>query len=550
MPVIPMFVGELPLERLPVWLTSYAGLVISDRQELIEKTTIEQLVRAFRKLTSVDPLDRSPDSASPVLEISLRFLEAANLAVRILEPSLLRIPEPVVLAATTPATNLDVAALERVASKGDVSHFFHDGQLPESVTRRIDEMRLRGNPVVTIAADTMRAALQDRNAPAVFAEHTRLGTEGINLFDATNAIATPSLFFGRTELLNQVGGALERGDAVLVTGVRKAGKSSFLHMLRQAFSVRPTAWIDLQRRSRDDRYWPDRVFAQILGAWDRWGKTTWDSAWPFSHDEKKIEKAAFIEEMELRWRHQKTLGSARNVLVVLDEVERMIPTDGNRDEADGFEQFTGAIRSLAQGSERCVTTLAADLRPEANRRNILPNQRTNPWFRFFVEVPLPPLTPPEVHQMVQRIAARMGVTEVEARFTAQLHAFTGGHAYMARLVAAAAWADRQSRDRLVLTDLYAGQQQLSKQATLQGFYEENLWIPLTDSERRALIDILSKSWWRNLFPREPADSEATASLRSMGLVDDHGITIEGFRAWLQSQSRRDLELAARRAAPS
>jgi hypothetical protein len=539
-PIIPVLIGDVAPSSLPPELRRYEGLRLNDQK------SFERLVKGLRPSTSTTVATVASDkTVPPVLDLGIRFLEAAGREVQPVEPFLLKVPEPVLLAATTPPTSFDVAVLEGAITEREVSYFLHDGPLPEPVSQQLDGLRIRGNPVVTITADTMRAALQDGNAPAVFAEHTRLGTAGVNLFEATNAIANPSLFFGRTELLNQVGGALGRGDAVLVTGVRKAGKSSFLHMLRQAMSARPVTWIDLQRLSRADRLWPDRAFARILDAWDRWGRDTWPDAWPFTHSAKKTGKAMFVDGMEARREHQKTLASDAAVLVVLDELERMIPSEGSVEEAESFEQFAGALRSLAQASDRCVTVLAADLRPEANRRNLLPNQHTNPWFSFFVEVPLPPLTGAEVQDMVTRLAARMGVTSVDERFAVELHAFTGGHAYLTRLLAGAAWSGRQRRDRIASADLHAGLRQLEKEATLRRFYEENLWAPLLNAERQALIEMLPKPWWRTLFSRGRRDSNASASLRAQGLVSDSGITIAGFAAWLQGLSSAELHLATR-----
>jgi hypothetical protein len=536
-PIIPVLIGDAHPDSLPETLSRFRSLRLGD--------DLAPLLDAVRKvaLRAIGGRDRD---ASPILNLSLQFLEAAGRDVQPIDPAMLRIPEPVVLATTSPPTTFDVAALEGVVTEAEVAYFLHDGPLPELVSQRFDGMRVRGNPVVTMTADTMRAALQDGNAPAVFAEHTRLGTTGVNLFEATNAIANPNLFFGRTELLNQVGGALGRGDAVLVTGVRKAGKSSFLHMLRQQFSTRPTAWIDLQRLSRSDPLWPDRVFARILEAWDRWGRDTWSGDWPFKHKTTKTRKPAFIEGMEARSEHQKKLGRSADVLVVLDELERMIPVDGSVEEAECFEDFAGALRSLAQAADRCVAVLAADLRPEANRRNLLPNLRTNPWFNFFVEVPLPPLTATEVRDMVKSLALRMGVTSVDEAFASSLYAITGGHAYLTRLVSAAAWSSRQSPRQLALHDLESGLHQLESEAVLRRFYEENLWAPLTAAEQRALIAMLPGPPLAMEPPRDSRDVNATASLRAQGLVGDGGILLLGFKAWLGSLPESELKLATDR----
>jgi hypothetical protein len=148
--------------------------------------------------------------------------------------------------------------------------------------------------------------------------------------------------------------------------------------------------------------------------------------------------------------------------------------------------------------------------------------------------------------MVESLALRMGVTSVDEAFASSLYAITGGHAYLTRLVSAAAWSSRQSPRQLALHDLESGLHQLESEAVLRRFYEENLWAPLTAAEQRALIAMLPRPPPAMQSPRDSRDVNATASLRAQGLVGDGGIMLLGFRAWLESLPESELQFATDR----
>lgn len=485
---------------------------------------------------------RAATGGAPSLDFTTHFFESVGRKVQIEDRNVLRIPELVVLASGETLAELDLDLVEHEAEKGSLSYVIHEGPIPETVREQLGGLCIRGWPTITLAVDSMRAGLQDGNSRAIFAEHTRLGTRGINLFESSNAIANPALFFGRTELINRVGGALSRGDATMITGIRKSGKSSFLHILRQNLSKRPVAWLDLQLLDRSDPRWHERAFARILNAWDRWGIGAMGKEnWTFAKVEKLVAKPDFIEQVDVRWALQSRLYPEDRMLVVLDELERVLPDAAQPAQADSFESFTSALRSLAQAAEPVLAIIAADLRPEANRLNVLPNGHTNPWFRFFVEVPLPLLSYEEVTGMVDTIARRMGASRVERAFIERLHGYSGGHAYLTRLLAASAWAERTNPEVLAESDFERGLHKLEDHANVQQFFRENIWNPLTVAERTVLLEAgrtnALRRWWERISGRRQ-DSEAAASLRMLGLLADSGITIGGLADWLR---QTDLE---------
>jgi hypothetical protein len=121
--------------------------------------------------------------------------------------------------------------------------------------------------------------MADANCAIILADLKRAYESDDNLFDTKNAIVDERFFFGRSELLARVGSALARGEHVLITGLRKCGKTSFLNILRQHLSLRPVCFIDLQRYDRHREDWSAALFELIVQSCDKWGRSRF-ADWP------------------------------------------------------------------------------------------------------------------------------------------------------------------------------------------------------------------------------------------------------------------------------
>ena len=155
----------------------------------------------------------------------------------------------------------------------------------------------------------MTAAVADHTASTVLLEleTSYRGTD--NLFDTRNALIDERFLFGRAELLAQVGSALSRGEHMLVFGLRKAGKTSFLNILRQHLVRHPFSSVDLQKYDRHTEDWPPLLFRQIVASFDNWGRAEF-SDWP-ARDDGPLTTATELEDaLRARRRWQEDRGLA------------------------------------------------------------------------------------------------------------------------------------------------------------------------------------------------------------------------------------------------
>jgi TIR domain-containing protein/conflict system STAND superfamily ATPase len=484
--------------------------------------------RSWRNGTSAASVEEEAVSTDLQLrDLAHQFFTVAGREAVYQSPSELSVPEPALVAGDVPPSPSDVRGLARLLRPGQVGYFLYKERLPERTLLALDKLRVGGNPIVPLAANAMTAALADGTARAMLAQLDSNYRSRDNLFETRNALIDERFFFGRHDLLAQVGSALSRGEHILVFGLRKAGKTSLLNILRQHLPNHPFFISDLQKYDRHEEDWPVLLFGQLLQAYDQWGSARF-SDWPSAAQSPR--NATELEDM-LRARREWQLARASNerLVVVLDEIERVFPSPSEEAPAWKFIRAAGALRSLGQsGADRFVSIIAADLRPEANRLNRLGNAGTNPFFNFFQEVPLPLLLREAVDEMITSIGRAMGVTIVDEDFLQRVFALAGGHPFVTRLLAGAAYRRRSGdRARLSLDDLWNGLDDLNERDALGSFFRENLWGELREGERRLLMDHVAGS-----VSAGAGDEAERAFLRALGLVADGKIPIELFASWV------------------
>ena len=462
-------------------------------------------------------------------DLAEQFFNSAGRTSQSSRPNELAVPEPALIAGDVPPSPTDVRSLARLLAPGDVGYFIYKDGLPENTLLALDTLRVRGNPIVPLAANTMTAALADGTARTVLAQLDSDYRSRDNLFETRNALIDERFFFGRHDLLAQIGSALGRGEHILVFGLRKAGKTSLLNILRQHLADHPFFVADLQKYDRHEENWPPLLFNHLLQAYDQWGSAKFDD-WPKNGGRPRT--ASELEDaLIMRRRWQIDRGHDERFVVVLDEIERVFPTADETKPARKFIRAAGALRSLGQsGSDRFISIIAADLRPEANRVNRLGYAGTNPFFNFFQEVPLPLLTRDAVDEMITSIGRAMGITAVDPEFMKRVFTLAGGHPFLSRLLAGAAYRLRSGdRARLSRADLERGLGHLAERDTIGSFFRENLWGELRDRERTLLTDYVAGN-----SPASDAHAER-AFLGALGLLDDDTIPIELFAEWIANR---------------
>jgi hypothetical protein len=467
-----------------------------------------------RRLAAVR--ERKVEHAELVALTQRAFAQADRPIKREAEPELLT-PGPVWVALEAAPSAGEIIRFRRFIDQGEQAYLVHSEALQRDGEEELDALRLAKKPVIDVRAGALRAAYTDRRMPGFLAELERTQGNQDSLFDTKNAIEDERLLFGRDYLLNTIGSALRRDEQILLTGLRKVGKTSLLNILRQHLADQPVCKLDLQMFDRNEEDWPRSLYRQMVEAYDSWAADS-NPKWPF-----KAAAPATATELarELAVRAE---NSQSRLIVILDELERIIPYGPDEELATRrWIRATGALRALAQGDRRFVTLIGADLRPRANRVNGLGKGQTNPFFQFFREVPVPLLDAGATREMVTTIGRTAGVTSVTPAFHKRLHDLTGGHPSLALTVAGAAFRGRSQSGVVDRPDLDAGLDGYEVLANVNSFIG-NLWHMLNGAEQAVLAEAEAGI----PIPRNVSASallEARAGLQAQGLFDGRNLTM-------------------------
>ena len=542
--VIPVFTREAPAEvrrSLPYGLTSRQGIRLhSDRSGKLDDFAWQVASAiANRRGALSTPVRATPGEAEAVpadLEATGRLVrEAFELAGRRLRPDdsspQILWPGPVWIAEEASVRGL--TDFSRHLSPGQLGYLVHTGELPRDARVALDDIRLSGTPIVTISARSLRAAYADRRVPVYLSELERDYGNRDNLFDTKNALVDERYLFGRDRLLNSIGSALNRNENILVTGLRKVGKTSLLNILRQRLVDRPVSLIDLQRFERQHGDWPTSLFALMLTAYDNWGRAEHEP-WPFT-PRSPLSVTELEEALELRRAHLRAHGKPdKAMVVILDELERVYPLPGEEFATRQWIRASGALRVLAQGAGRHISVVCADLRANANRDNEFGTIGSNPFFSFFQETPVRPLDEEAVDTMVREVGRAMAIERVTEDFTAELYALTGGHPSLARTIVAEACRGRAARSALTRPDLRAALDRLHDEDAIGYFLRNSVWQPMTVPEREVLRALVFDERVPDYVSRTEV-KQATSSLRAQGLINP-GVRIGLLRDWIRDEA--------------
>ena len=109
-----------------------------------------------------------------------------------------------------------------------------------------------------------------------------------------------------------------------------------------------------------------------------------------------------------------TTGRESQIILCFDEIERIIPNENDnsldaREKIEEFNSFFGTLRRLNE--EKIISFLVADLHPDCNRINYwhILGVSTNPVYKFFKEIFLPPFEKNDTETMISQIGDLMGI---------------------------------------------------------------------------------------------------------------------------------------------
>lgn len=314
-----------------------------------------------------------------------------------------------------------------------------------------------------------------------------------NLYNERHPIADSLSFFGRESRASELLAMLKTRRPVALFGLRKMGKSSLLKYLQNTADF-PVAYIDLQFSSE-----PKEVFRKILEDWQaalilRLPSLGWTNQYDPSDPFTSF--AANARDLITR------LEAAQPGMLLgifLDEIEVIAPSISEvlskkyeEDSSARYLSFARTLRGLVQETDG-VALMVVGVDPLVNRFTRLAGKQ-NPFYQFFSEEYLGPLSHDDCVQMIRNIGSQMSLrySDEAAACVAEL---SGGHPFLARqlcsLIVESLKSDLRRKSDveglgsvgdITMEDLRgAAEEFVSTPQTATLLNEEGLWGEVTDA---------------------------------------------------------------------
>jgi len=255
-------------------------------------------------------------------------------------------------------------------------------------------------------------------------------------------------FFGREKLLIHLTDEIHSGQFLGIYGLRKMGKTSLLYQLRdEKLRDEAVAYVDLQSSNSlsvgncNPLYWElerdlylrlherEKEVANLLrlGKIGRFSdlpiKESQQSGLIFSEDMRSILDALAVGK----------ISSVKRLVIVLDELERILPV-GGQSGIEGYIEFFGLLRGLAQ-TERyrgLLSSIVVAANASISERGYWEGKE-NPVFALYKSVFMPPFTIEESNEMIVTLGKNMSVYWEEDTLKT-IFAETGGHPFLTRIL--------------------------------------------------------------------------------------------------------------------
>ncbi len=415
------------------------------------------------------------------------------------------IPMAVSLAIEQPDEH-DVVELVQQAGKMNKSSQQQAGILlyrepPDTLFRmRMAEVRLRDRFIlIPIPLTAIEQALREGGASSgLLAQYTDRYLPGADLFDDRNAIGDTLSFFGRGELLQRLEENLRRSQGIGLFGLRKSGKTSLLLQLGFVMRQNPLVHIDLQPYGGKLRYGAD-LFNQILIKLsqlieERSSKSVNHPKLFESNSPAVSLTTDFAQQLQNLTQNLTQLGYQLPILIFLDEIERILPTNTDpKERAEECNAFFGALRAVSQ-EQRSLSLLVADVHPDINRINQWgqENVPTNPVFNFFKEIFVVPFSADETTKMLTDIGELMGITFDQATLN-KIHVQSGGHPFISRQLASLLCkkvaAEHDGKIQFSHAERYLNKP-FTYSGILKDYFGQNIWGDLEKREFHSAMAII------------------------------------------------------------
>ena len=229
---------------------------------------------------------------------------------------------------------------------------------------------------------------------------------GRNLYNVSHPVSDRLNFFGREAYAKELLEALGDGKPLAVFGLRKMGKSSLLHYIRDIARF-PIAYADLQASCE-----LSSLFTRILKSWQdafriKCPSLDWTPPLLNNSDPAGEFSTTTYDLIDLL----ESKGYSPQLGLLVDEIELIAPVI--KDDSQGYDSranirylsFARTLRGLVQET-KTLGLMVTGVDPRIIRINRL-NGEQNPFYQFFKEDFLQPLRPDDCIQMIRNIGSQM-----------------------------------------------------------------------------------------------------------------------------------------------
>lgn len=249
-------------------------------------------------------------------------------------------------------------------------------------------------------------------------------------------------FFGRELDLQRLMRDIDDGHNVGVFGLRKVGKTSLLQQLRELRPQDISVYLDIQGVPSDSQdcaylYWAiaRKLREECEAKKDVYPSLAGISFQLGSQNAPRFQKRTprlFDRDIHAVLGRLEQEGLSTKLVLILDEVDRLLPAPGFSPGFRGYPDFFAYLRGTSQNSRGRFVTIITAANP-ALCEQAMWEGRDNPIFQFYHLMFLPPLTREDCNDMVVKLGRGMGISYTEESLETIFRA-TSGHPYLTRLL--------------------------------------------------------------------------------------------------------------------
>ncbi|MCK5797522.1 MAG: ATP-binding protein, partial [Deltaproteobacteria bacterium] len=351
-------------------------------------------------------------------------------------------------------------------------------------------------------------------------------------------------FFGRDELLRSIITHIERGQHVGIFGLRKIGKTSTLHQLQLRERHHVLAYVDAQSCMGRSMAEVVSLFGQAIGrSLQRLGLADLLKSVPYhlvtserAVDVEKSQDALEAFAKDLRRLGDALQGSSRKIVLLLDEVERLLPSR-SREGFVGHERFFSFLRGAGQEGLPLQSVVAGS---HANITDIAVLEGSeNPVFNLYEKIFVTMLTADETRDMLVKLGEPSGF-RFEKGALRRIFDLTGGHPFLTRQFASFLTAKRKRPYTVKRRGVEAAVNDfvISEVPTMRQM------LTMFDSDMPGSAELLERAAMSRegaTISRQELYHDGLRNLESYGILLREGQrithTVEVFRRWLYDMAQ-------------